>query len=73
MAVAIPLSFLAQRQGIPQLFELGERAGAVLASHFGGTPGQVAFQGLDAALERVLPAVTLGGPAGIGRIGQVYG
>lgn len=72
-AIAVPLSFAAQRWNMPVLFEAGERLGAIAASKFGGTIGQIGFQALDAGLERVLPPLIAGGPGGLSRVGQVYG
>lgn len=72
LAVAVPLSLFARYSGRPELFELGERAGAVAASKFGGTWGQVGFQALDAAVERLIPRIAGGPGGGIGRIAEAY-
>lgn len=52
LAVSIPLTLAAQYLGRPQLVEAGQRGGAVLASHLGGTPGQVGYQIADALFDR---------------------
>jgi len=72
LAVAVPLSLFARYSGRPELFELGERAGAVAASKFGGTWGQVGFQAADAMVERVIPRIAGGPGGGIGRLGELY-
>lgn len=71
LAVAVPMGILARRTGNSMLFEVGERAGAVAASYFGGTWGQVAFQGIDAAAERYIPRLEAGG-SGVAQIGGQF-
>lgn len=68
---AVGLGLLARHLNQPVLFEAGERIGAIAASHFGGTYGQVAFQVVDAAVERVIPSIA-GQTGGIGRITEAY-
>jgi len=71
VAIAVPMGMLARYSGMPDLFEAGERAGAVAASHFGGTMGQVGFQVLDAVVERAIPRIA--GSGSLGRITEAYG
>jgi len=73
LAVAVPLSLIARYTNQPLAFELGERAGAVAASTFGGTWGQILFQAADAAVERAIPRIAGGPGGGIGRIAEAYG
>lgn len=73
LAVAVPLGLMARYMNRPELFELGERGGAILASHLGGTIGQVGFQALDAVIERAIPRIASGPGGGIGRIVEAYG
>jgi len=72
LAVAVPLSLFARYSRQPMLFEAGERIGAVAATKFGGTWGQILFQGVDAAIERIIPRIAGGPGGGIGRLGEVY-
>jgi len=73
LAVAVPLSFAARYMAQPILFEAGERAGAIAATKFGGTWGQVLFQGVDALIERAIPRIAGGPGGGIGRVAEAYG
>ena len=71
LAVTVPLSFAARYFNMPELFEVGERAGAVAATHFGGTAGQIGFQTLDAVVERVIPSIAAGPGGGVGRLANI--
>ena len=54
IAASIGMTIVGQRLGQPLLAEAGQRGGAILASKFGGTAGQAAYQVLDAAFDRVV-------------------
>lgn len=52
LAVSIPLSLLAKRQGDPRLLEIAQRGGAVASAHFGQGPGALAFQVADVLFDK---------------------
>lgn len=52
LAVAIPISLLAKYLNRPDLVEVADRSGAVVASAIGGTAGQVGYQVADAVFDR---------------------
>ena len=52
IATSIGLTMLGNYINQPRLREVGQRTGAVLASHFGGTPGQIGYQVVDAVADR---------------------
>jgi len=54
LVVAVPLTLAARQFNMPQLAEVGQRAGAVVASAGGGTAGQVGFQVVDAIADRFI-------------------
>ena len=54
LAVSIGLTMLGKRMGQPMLAELGQRGGAIAATHFGKTPGQIGYQIGDAMFDRYL-------------------
>ena len=62
LVASIGLTLLGTRIGQPVLREAGQRVGAVAATHFGGTAGQVGFQVVDAIADRYINV------PGIGRI-----
>lgn len=71
MAVSVPLTLGAKYLNMPQLMEVGQRGGAIVASALGGTPGQVGYQVADAVMDRFV----FSGPGGngiSGTSGQVY-
>ena len=51
-ATSIGLTMVGNYTNQPALREVGQRTGAILASHFGGTPGQVGYQVVDAVADR---------------------
>jgi len=54
LAVAVPLTFAAKHFNMPELMEVGQRAGAVVASAGGGTAGQVGYQVIDSIADRFI-------------------
>jgi len=52
LAVAIPISLIAKYINKPELVEVADRSGAVVASAVGGTAGQVGYQVADAVFDR---------------------
>lgn len=52
LAVAIPVTLAARFFNRPELVEVGQRAGAVVAAAGGGTVGELGFQIADAAFDR---------------------
>ena len=56
VGLSVGSGFVAGRAGAqaPLVRELGQRGGAIAASKFGGTAGQMAFQVADALLDRYL-------------------
>ena len=68
VATSIGLTMLGNYINQPSLREVGQRTGAVLASHFGGTPGQVGYQVVDAVADRY---VRFGGASVSGMAGGV--
>ena len=68
VATSIGLTMLGNYVNQPSLREVGQRTGAVLASHFGGTPGQVGYQVVDAVADRY---VRFGGASVSGMAGGV--
>ena len=68
LAASIGLTLLGNRLGQPMMREAGQRVGAIAASHFGGTIGQVGYQVADAVFDRYVSV------PGAGRIsGQIGG
>jgi len=54
LAVAIPLTLAAKYFNRPELMEVGQRAGAVIASKAGGPVGEIGYQVTDAIFDRVV-------------------
>jgi len=54
LAVAVPLTLAAKHFNMPQLVEVGQRAGAVVASAGGGTAGEVGYQIIDSIADRFI-------------------
>jgi len=54
LAVSIPLTLAAKYFNRPELMEVGQRAGAVIASKAGGPVGEVGYQVTDAIFDRVV-------------------
>jgi len=69
LAVAIPLTLAAKYTKIPQLKEVAQRGGAIIASAAGGTTGEAAFQAADAIFDRF---VSVEGSIVSGTPGNVY-
>lgn len=67
LAVSLGMNYLGPRTGLApiQQAEIGQRGGAIAASHFGGTIGQIGFQVGDALLDRHLSKSTATRPAGL--------
>ena len=66
LAISIPLTIWGIRSGRPEFVEAGQRIGSILSTHLGGTPGNAAYQGIDALFDRF---VSVGGS---GVSGQGY-
>jgi len=54
LAVSIPLTLAAKYFNRPELMEVGQRAGAVIASKAGGPVGEIGYQVTDAIFDRVV-------------------
>jgi len=54
LAVSIPLTLAAKYLSRPELMEVGQRAGAVVASKAGGPVGEIGYQVTDAIFDRVV-------------------
>ncbi len=52
LVLSVPLTLAARQFNAPELMEVGQRAGAVVASAVGGTAGQVGYQVADAIFDR---------------------
>ena len=52
LAISIPLTLWGIRSGRPELVEGGQRIGSILSTHLGGTPGNAAYQAVDALFDR---------------------
>jgi len=52
LAVSIPLTLAARYFNRPELMEVGQRAGAVIASKAGGPVGEIGYQISDAIFDR---------------------
>ena len=58
LIISVPLTMFGIRSGRPELVEVGQRIGSIASTHFGGTPGNAAYQGVDALFDRF---VSVGG------------
>jgi len=54
VAVSIPLTIAAKHYNQPILMEIGQRVGSIVSTIFGGTPGNAAYQTIDAVADRVV-------------------
>jgi len=54
LAVSIPLTLAAKYFNRPELMEIGQRAGAVIASKAGSPVGEIGYQVTDAIFDRVV-------------------
>ena len=54
LGTSIGLTLLGNYMGQPMLREVGQRAGAIAAGHFGSDYGQIAYQVGDAIADRYL-------------------
>jgi len=54
LAVSIPLTLAAKYFNRPELMEVGQRAGAVIASKAGGPVGEIGYQVTDAIFDRLV-------------------
>lgn len=59
---SILLTQLGRYTNQPWMREAGQRVGSIAATYFGGTPGNVGYQAMDAAFDRFVNIPQLGGP-----------
>jgi len=69
-AISIPLTLAGRYMRQPLLIEAGQRVGSVVSTAAGGTPGNAAYQAIDAIFDRVVSIPNFGGISG--SQGQVY-